>query len=532
MAAGTDRLYLIALERLSVLVASAPGFIRSLPCASFGAPAFAYPLTFVLSPFSSGERTLWVLGSLDRSRFRRGLFRIGRAALNWYVRGPFDRPLNLLAVYQSALGRLAGVAPTACLTPSQSSSLSHRDHWNTSLSGIPVLAGSHFRPGRGTVVSAATPIRLRHSIHGSVRTSSVSLRGRRASCVASGAQRNSAPGIDSTVAAASPRWPRSSSTSTRRPRHAVGAIAGRPHSRSLPTSRQRGSGRPSMRLAPSAWPPLFSIPPPRSETAALEAARAADLVIVPCRPQIVDLETVPTTTQVLALARDPLAVAVLGLGEQWNRKYGRTRRAGFAATKRAVAYRRTRGAGRGQAWRVRRQNVALEHERRMRTAEGGLYPWLRQFEPGSNSADANRLLEPPRAPAAPRPPAHSGSELYRRQDFAARGTRSCPAASGSGCAPPRTRLTKCATACGSCPRSRNALGHRRERCRHALGEQLPGLPRPQPLQPVARRRVCQILQLELVRPADAVRPVGADPEPHHVGHDQRAGRGAWVQVKA
>ena len=43
--------------------------------------------------------------------------------------------------------------------------------------------------------------------------------------------------------------------------------------------------------------------PPRSETAALEAARAADLVIVPCRPQIVDLETVPTTIQVLALAR-------------------------------------------------------------------------------------------------------------------------------------------------------------------------------------------------------------------------------------
>ena len=51
--------------------------------------------------------------------------------------------------------------------------------------------------------------------------------------------------------------------------------------------------------------------PPRSETAALEAARAADLVIVTCRPQIVDLETVPTTIQVLALARDPLAVAVL-----------------------------------------------------------------------------------------------------------------------------------------------------------------------------------------------------------------------------
>lgn len=51
--------------------------------------------------------------------------------------------------------------------------------------------------------------------------------------------------------------------------------------------------------------------PPRSETAALEAARAADLVVVPCRPQVVDLETVPVTTQLLALARDPLAVAVL-----------------------------------------------------------------------------------------------------------------------------------------------------------------------------------------------------------------------------
>ena len=52
------------------------------------------------------------------------------------------------------------------------------------------------------------------------------------------------------------------------------------------------------------------------------------------------------------------------------------------------------------------------------------------------------------------------------------------------------------------------LGHRRERRRHALGERLPGLPRPQPigfregpLQPVARRRVGQVVELELVRPA-------------------------------
>ena len=30
-----------------------------------------------------------------------------------------------------------------------------------------------------------------------------------------------------------------------------------------------------------------------------------------------------------------------------------------------------------------------------------------------------------------------------------------------------------------------------------------------------------LYELELVRPADAVRPVGADPEPHHVGDDQQ-----------
>ena len=55
-----------------------------------------------------------------------------------------------------------------------------------------------------------------------------------------------------------------------------------------------------------------------------------------------------------------------------------------------------------------------------------------------------------------------------------------------------------------------------------------GLPWPQtlrvgerPLQPVAGRGIGQVVELELVRPADAVRPVGADPEPHHVGDDEQ-----------
>ena len=50
------------------------------------------------------------------------------------------------------------------------------------------------------------------------------------------------------------------------------------------------------------------------------------------------------------------------------------------------------------------------------------------------------------------------------------------------------------------PAGARRLGHRRERGRHPLGERLPGLPRPQPigirerpLQPVARRRVGQIV---------------------------------------
>lgn len=50
---------------------------------------------------------------------------------------------------------------------------------------------------------------------------------------------------------------------------------------------------------------------PRSETAALEAVRAAHLVVVPCRAQMVDLETVPITKQLLDLAPGTPAVAVL-----------------------------------------------------------------------------------------------------------------------------------------------------------------------------------------------------------------------------
>lgn len=42
--------------------------------------------------------------------------------------------------------------------------------------------------------------------------------------------------------------------------------------------------------------------PPRSEQSALAAAKLADLVIIPCRPQIYDLETIRNSLELIALA--------------------------------------------------------------------------------------------------------------------------------------------------------------------------------------------------------------------------------------
>jgi chromosome partitioning protein len=42
--------------------------------------------------------------------------------------------------------------------------------------------------------------------------------------------------------------------------------------------------------------------PARSEQASLAAAKCADLVIIPCRPQVYDLETVPTSLELVKLA--------------------------------------------------------------------------------------------------------------------------------------------------------------------------------------------------------------------------------------
>jgi chromosome partitioning protein len=51
--------------------------------------------------------------------------------------------------------------------------------------------------------------------------------------------------------------------------------------------------------------------PARSEQAALAAAEVADLVVIPCRPQIYDLETIPNVVKILNIAGSKPALVVL-----------------------------------------------------------------------------------------------------------------------------------------------------------------------------------------------------------------------------
>jgi chromosome partitioning protein len=51
--------------------------------------------------------------------------------------------------------------------------------------------------------------------------------------------------------------------------------------------------------------------PARNEQSALAAAKVADLVLIPCRPQAYDLETIPNTKEILALAGNTPALAIL-----------------------------------------------------------------------------------------------------------------------------------------------------------------------------------------------------------------------------
>lgn len=51
--------------------------------------------------------------------------------------------------------------------------------------------------------------------------------------------------------------------------------------------------------------------PPRAEQTALAAAKSADLILIPCRPAIYDLETVSTTVELIRIAGEITTIVVL-----------------------------------------------------------------------------------------------------------------------------------------------------------------------------------------------------------------------------
>jgi chromosome partitioning protein len=75
---------------------------------------------------------------------------------------------------------------------------------------------------------------------------------------------------------------------------------------------QPGRLRQTLKLAEEAGADLVFIDTPgRSDTAAIEAARVADLVLVPVHPQIFDLETLSAVRDALRIAGSPSAYVVL-----------------------------------------------------------------------------------------------------------------------------------------------------------------------------------------------------------------------------
>jgi chromosome partitioning protein len=65
--------------------------------------------------------------------------------------------------------------------------------------------------------------------------------------------------------------------------------------------------------------------PARSEQSALAAAKAADLIIIPCRPQAYDLETIPNTQEILGLAGGKPAFAVLNAVPSYGNRHDQAR---------------------------------------------------------------------------------------------------------------------------------------------------------------------------------------------------------------
>jgi chromosome partitioning protein len=70
---------------------------------------------------------------------------------------------------------------------------------------------------------------------------------------------------------------------------------------------------------------LFIDTPGKSEQAALAAAKAADLVLIPCRPQIYDLESLTASKEIVDLAGGPSAFVVLNAVPAQGRRHEEAR---------------------------------------------------------------------------------------------------------------------------------------------------------------------------------------------------------------
>lgn len=57
---------------------------------------------------------------------------------------------------------------------------------------------------------------------------------------------------------------------------------------------------------------------PHSDSAALEAAKAADLILVPCRPAILDIEAISNTLELVKTAGKPIFVVMNAVAAQGN----------------------------------------------------------------------------------------------------------------------------------------------------------------------------------------------------------------------
>ena len=74
----------------------------------------------------------------------------------------------------------------------------------------------------------------------------------------------------------------------------------------------------AMRVEETGGEILYLDTAPHSDSAALEAAKAADLVLIPCRPAILDLEAITNTLHFVRTAETPVCVvlnAVAALGQ-------------------------------------------------------------------------------------------------------------------------------------------------------------------------------------------------------------------------